>query len=1320
MTNANSGTSSLTGYIYQKRVSVLLALDIVAASKTAQRLVLEPVSEEDLEAEIENEVDAAAATAKLNGYQLVVQCKFRSTGPFGVADVKRLLAHGTVRMKPKDRLNASPNVRYLLITNADLSGEARKLAVEVGEWPRAVPASLKSELGENASSRVGILSVLDNEKLRGRINTFLSTRFKVPDANIENCIQALESAALARMLGQNAGIWARAEIEQVLEQFGGFTGTSEALEGYVRPTNWDDLSRKLDEQHAVVIVGASGTGKTRASKALLAELQQRSNGLEVIYVNGGPEIVLASTAGRRVAFEIEDPWGRYRLSPHALPWNDALPQFLHTASADRKYVVTSRSDILREAMPRDVHDRWFVSLEEENYGDLERAKLFNNRLGAMSRPIQNAAFSFRNLAIERLHTPLEMERFFANLLGGRRDGETEPDYVTRCIHEAHHTSIEQALVNGIRHRQAWSLAAIVWGLFKAQPKLQFEVMPLIQSGLSERDPAFDDQLQPFLHFLIAGRNLRQAESVISFQHPRVEMGLEEALLEKPGASSRALKHLLSVLVEADKNGADDWGREAAALLMAAVTQHDSLSVTIRDGDREAIDRWLEVRLQSEEAFGRSLDLAAKAGSAASDVAELARWLLHSPRTGRDWSMYHTWAAPERSENWYDRISNNPAARSICERFVEKQLPRRDLEYPDNFHELIGKFGFDLAPSFLAAAKSIVYFRGFNSNDDAILEGAITNLSAFEAVVVEAAKHEREVNDEYSPKMRLAVANGEYDRQTVEHYSESLGEDTITSGGYLRRYVQEVRALGEFNRLATHADLDELLWSWIGETVRTPPMSDEEALVLAAAARGHRHEHYFWESIEAGMPQPIRELLTARLVDGSDDFRSRRALLQAACSTATDALVAAFEKLVSSNSAEAMLVYAADFRSLLQDEVVGLSADVVRPLADVMPTGLANAFLAIVDLDALNDMGRGVIERSTLSTPQLQLACANLLHVRGENVSSLIAAILASENSDDDDFIGLAVKATELADQLGYDAILEQALLHRFADVREVALVGLASRMEGELPAKLLALASDKGSRVRRRLLGLVKKRQGEANFEVIMTLLNDKWSDSDGYNYENPDYPVAVEAANALLSNGRKVNAELRTRLGRSIRDSEDTQVKLLLIRVMVRHGDEETLGRVLSMASGSGSPPLHRLSAQALFLERESVSAALVDAIQDTHLNGRPPENACYLCLLLGARGSEDRVLLAAGELASNPDRRAMLTVIALGAVERDGLPEQVLKLLPKMEGEAIASALTGGDKISPEIIDGLADIRVATELKKRWLKDYLLDNKSRAGLFT
>ena len=49
-----SGSAAVAGFEYQIGVSIWLALDLILASKLTQEMILEPASQEDLEAEIED------------------------------------------------------------------------------------------------------------------------------------------------------------------------------------------------------------------------------------------------------------------------------------------------------------------------------------------------------------------------------------------------------------------------------------------------------------------------------------------------------------------------------------------------------------------------------------------------------------------------------------------------------------------------------------------------------------------------------------------------------------------------------------------------------------------------------------------------------------------------------------------------------------------------------------------------------------------------------------------------------------------------------------------------------------------------------------------------------------------------------------------------------------------------------------------------------------------------------------------------------------------------------------------------------------------
>ncbi|WP_439408569.1 hypothetical protein ACNJX9_09535 [Bradyrhizobium sp. DASA03076] len=442
----SSGGRSLEGYFYQLDVSILTALDLVLAKKVAFEIVLEPATEEDLEADIEQEPGALSENVALDGYRLVLQCKLRNTGPWKHEDLSRLLAHGKRRKSARDRL-ADPSIRYLLVTSADLDGVARQLKVEtVGVWPPPsdLPPDMARSLPADAGGRIAILAAMDQEKINARTERLLSQRFRVPHSNLQSCRDALRNEALLRMRGAAEGVWTRLDVERRITAAGGYVGESADLEGFVPPNNWDEFKAAIETKHAVVIKGASGTGKTRTAKALVAHLRDQIPGIKHVIVQGGPGKIVDESPSRPVVYEIEDPWGRFRLEPTSVPWNGAMAEILQSAGPGRKFVITSRSDVLHESKLR-LKDKWVVTLEDENYGPDERARLFENRLPSLPPALQPIVLNSRNDAIERLATPLEMHRYFAVLSDGLEKDENNGQYIARCLSDAHHTSIKPRL-----------------------------------------------------------------------------------------------------------------------------------------------------------------------------------------------------------------------------------------------------------------------------------------------------------------------------------------------------------------------------------------------------------------------------------------------------------------------------------------------------------------------------------------------------------------------------------------------------------------------------------------------------------------------------------------------------------------------------------------------------------------------------------------------------------------------------------------------------------------------------------------------------------
>ncbi|WP_448044363.1 nSTAND3 domain-containing NTPase [Bradyrhizobium liaoningense] len=1314
-TSPSSGGRSLEGYFYQLDVSILTALDLVLAKKVAHQVVLEPASDEDLEADIADAPGALLEMIAIDNYRLVLQCKLRSTGPWKHGDLTRLLAHGKERKSARERL-AEPDVRYLLVTSADLDGVTRQLRVEtVGEWPLAeLPPDMSKSLPADAGGRVAVLSAMDQEKVSARIERLLTARFRVPHSNLRQCREALHREALLRMRGAANGVWKRPDVERLIAEAGGYVGESTALEGFVQPTNWEALKGLVDAKHAVVIAGASGTGKTRAAKALIAYLRDTIPAIRHVIVQGGPEKILDDADSRPVVYEVEDPWGRFRLEPTSIPWNDAIAELLQSAAPDKKFVITSRSDVLHESKPRSLREKWVISLEEENYGSRERAKLFENRLPSLSPPLQPLVLRSKSEAVERLATPLEMHRYFAVLAEGPEEDENQGQYVARCLSEAHQNSIETALINNVRQRGAWDWAAITWGLFKSRACQTFNVLPAIQAGLTKRQRELEDGLEPYLNFLIAGRNLRQAESILTYQHPRVELGLEEALKDKPERSARMLCYLIEVMIDLDRGGAADWGTEGAANLVHAVRERSIVPFELPAERQAQLDDWVGARLASTGPdFREDLALTASVGSAACVPAEVARWLLNETRDKDTW-LLNRWEEPVRPVKWFEKVRADPRIKKICAAFIRREIAHRNRSYPMDFADRIANLcGGAMTAAFMEAAFSIVQ-DGYNPNANLIAEAALEDQNGYEALLSQAISYRRELFAKPNKEFELALTNGEYDGDAGDRYYESASEDGHTAYEIIEHYVAMRRRRDGWPAIQDHAEASELLFFWLRVAQRAAEVTIEEWGAIASAVFDRAEEREFWQSMRKTLLAEFRSALRERIISGGALREVKLEALETALHAAPEEFYAAIRLLGETSQVtrifELTLEYLAVHAAKSKEQQLDFE-DIRGKFLSALPTGLVEAVNAVLasNYDGLSrDSLRLIEELEAQGNLELRSVQAEALSSAGLDVSHLIDEIL-STSDDDGDAIRIATNAISVAVRHQIWTIVEASLGHRFADVREAALRALADRTPGPLAPALRNLARDKGHRVRETVLDLLTERPCAENMDAILQLAADTWEPQQAYYEQQRDFPIAHRAA-LLLCEPPQIDDQHITAIGKIFFETDDLDVKRMLMRAIVRNGSHEAKKKVLSFALKTGRPPHHQLAAEALFLERQFVDETLAAEITDEHLLVRRASVALPLAVVVATRADRSRAIAAVKSLAAKPERRVLLIPMAIGVADHDrDLADSILAFLPTHAALALSRIFSGEGTLSQDDLDGLGDVRTL-EAVKQGLSNFML----------
>lgn len=1307
-TVGGSGGYAIAGYDYQMDVSVWLALDLVLASQLTQELVLEPSSEEDIEANLQEfEPSHVTGNAQLGSYQLVVQVKLRTGDAWTASGIKALLEHGSdTRASAATRL-ANSGVRYLLVTSAALNGDTRKLSVRrASVWPSTVgmPTSIERALPAGAAGRVAIVGNFDQEKLAAEIKRLLTENFRVPNARWKDCFQKLHDEARARVCGAGSGRWKRDELKHVIRNFEGYIASSPELENYVHPINWSELRKAMADRHAALIIGQSGTGKTLATKKLYEELRKEMPGLARVSITFGPQQLRNDNTEPPVLYDIEDPWGRFDFDPSSRPWNDQLSALFAGARSDSMIIVTSRLDVAHSAKILKDVEPWLIRLEAEHYGKRERQSLYRTRIAALPREFQLVTKQNEKLVLDELATPLEIQKFFDALALSTLDrkGLTNPgDFIRDAIRQAHQTSIERTVIEQIAQRDDVRAAAVIWALLKANDKLSLRVLRMIEEGLAERDQSLIDGVEPLVSFFVAARNLRQTEVLVTYYHPRVEAGIQQALTNHGLIVRRTLQHLIDVLVSHD--GPDeDWGAATAAKIIAASALHPEFKLTPSEEAQVKVDAWLAKALQtSGKDFENNLKLAAVAGSCMSTVSEVARYLMHRP--DRSWPNMMAWGPPEHDGSWYAHIIADPATKPLVETFIRDVLPDERDDYSKPFAIEINRLVPDLSDAFLAAAARVVHY-GVSKSSEPIAEGALNDLDRFETIVDSAIKvlTPTEAEQQKSREIHLAIINEEYSDEYAQHLSEN--DDGYTAHGFLDAYVARVRDKLGWQHLAQHRHHARLRRHWLRALCRqdTKAMPDEIAGAFAVSYETD-DEDDLWFLLTKHWDTCFNDPLRKRVIEGHASEDVRVAALICLIEQTPGQMGAVIHNLLA-NDDQARLTQLGIELGNLRVKHARLDGKDHRDAAEAALATLPAkyheiseaAFLLRVDkVPNLSSETQAFLVGISAAGADLREFRVSLDRHLDLDVTDDVRWLLTY--SDDSN---LAVEAIEAAIRREMSMEIEAALSHRFAHVSARALTKIAESIPAPLPAYLLALVEVKGSPVRRALVELLDKKPHPNHLPTLLTLAKDTWTRHSNYNYDVADFPIAQAAVAAIEKLG-----PLENRVAEELWDigfeSRDPDVRYAIFKLIASAAAPAIQERLFDLAITPGRLFIRRPASNALLAAGDTLASEIIARITPELIMSRTAAVASTLALLLAWRGEISVVADVGKMLATSAERRVFVLLLILLVKDRDAaLAAHLTAMLPPNH-PSIQLALGGDSDRSPAtILDDLGDPEAVAEV--------------------
>ena len=1150
------GNRGYAGYEYQILVSAWLSLELMIAKEASDCVVIEPRSEEDLEAAVKAP-DSASLGLSAEVANLFVQVKSRSTSPWSSSAFAAVLKgndrtsgdSSRSRIRPLEMLIQDSSRRYLFITNESLEASLRPHSTEsvlqfpsVTELPPRVRQGIAGATQAVVAPRIAIIPSLTVEVLNSRLKQLLETYGHVPASSQDSCVSKIRDTIRARMLGEQGGRLTKNDILAVLRSHGGSILPTRMMDHYVRPQSYERIEQQLKEKHVVVIAGPSGTGKTLTADILELEYRKALPPFSVIGGENGPGPIRSQLANTHsVLFHLRDPWGSNRLTPQAEPWSSELPKLIAQAGPAHKFLITSRSDILHSA-GHELEKKlgpYVVPLEVEDYGGDRLARIYDGIRSDLTGYSAELAKAYRRKALATLKRPYEIDRFLVALTRQRPE---KPERVEAILAASQIDAISTVIADQISNWEPTGVAAaaVIWALLNARGALTVDAVRGTSRLLRQADSSLRPNIDGMIDFLVAGRNLLRDGTTITFYHPRVEDGLRIAIEQKRNETEYVLSRLVDGLI-ADDMAAGDWGVETALGILVSSSKIDGLQLSLSAQSQSRLDAFLEAQYFSARKtgdFARAFESLARYGSGASVPSMLARFLSPPPEQKKDEhdAFGRSWKAPTVAADALAIIQSYPRTKSTLEIFIREVLPFSQVSYADSLIELLNAFSPGLSHAFLDAVRTVAEPRGPMENIGVIVRGACAyDTSNFDEVIerfVQCDNKAKKWLETFDPELRKAAehevdaayADHVYEQPQDEFYNSRTGLETVLGLRYEREGISWLRNHSHRELLAEH------LAQLVGESERSYP--PEILRELLACSTGPAHP-IAWTALGKHWNEGLMDLLVAELARSDiDNDDLRHTLIRIAALPGGDP-VSVIANILPEMSSARKLEVLRDVASTDLDAdgkgQAGTGAALERASAlSARFTGveseLAIAFVAVLGGRKLSKIAEDL---TTPARDQLKQALANaplstagplacLASAAGLEIENAVGRLLegGEEDSGLEALQALALQPHESAQRL------RSALTHPRHRVRCQALQLLVAHAKTEDRLTLLEAADDLSADVRLTWAQLMEEKRWPEAIPSLIRLLGDQRNyNSDFGITRGPSwsiYRVARAAARAL------------------------------------------------------------------------------------------------------------------------------------------------------------------------------------------------------------
>lgn len=1109
------------GYEYQKTATVWVALRLMFEELSCDSLTVEPASQEDIAANLE--VPDALSRVGLRVIDVPVEIQIKTKGSNWTAASFRNVIMNAEPINPAspgllprpralDLLKLNPQLHYVFVTNSQLDSELEGFRVlRAGEKSHGKLDDEKTKGVDPAVwPRIGILPELSPERLELEIAVLLKRHGHVPHNRIDSCMRKLHEAVHLRLLGKASRNWSKGQVADLLVANGGVLESESAI---VRPLNYAEMQGKLASRFAILLVGEPGVGKTEIARDLARQLQLEPEPFEKLSgadLSPGAIADALAQPGAHV-FLLEDPWGGDKLAEDAHLWTAELPKLMRRASAEKRFIVTSRESIRHEAS-RGATDpvlaRAEYRLEAKHYSEAQRWEIVMQRMSDATSWQKDWAVRHRDRCLEELPVPLSLDHFCVQIRSAAKESDLDIDAVLKAstVEALSRTCFREIAARG---PVAIGSAVILWAVHHMKNHVTEEAADesraLVLAG------GYLDDIDPLKTLQWAVKAGWFKPTTAGFAaHPTALTGIEFFLAEERLLAESALQCLLQ--------GLSDAGRQEEAFRVLRHLSRHPRAITQKV--RAGIEAYLvEVFLRSDGSTAAQAMAHITTFSKAQDPVTVLLRLLDQVDDRVAKIGFRKWQHDKLTGQQRAAILASAEAEKAGEIFVFCVLHSTGAMRYDG-RELVkffAQFGWDFGPQFQALSHTYLKLSDHSHAQlEVFVEGALASQNpliddllavALEAEDAATAWCEKQKDD------RRAANQLEWDAAAASHFEEEMQELWVPRQEVLGKIIHAKCHHDGFRWIRLHARNEDLLYPWAdGMSPKTTAEELQELIDLC----GNERRPVAWHGIakcEAidRLPELFGDFSTCAIEELDDCAETAACLLPLSRWGEVTDTVKRLPTARKVAMACAQMFRAQDAEERRASIVAALSAE------EQVAIGLLKDADPNKPTPALGDAVTVILREVAVDGPKkIAAVAAFLLGQSGHEIGSLLPRL--EEAAKEGTRLWVAFAAV-LSRPPAWDRSKVRSLLtdpdYR---IRRFAMQILAAEATEEEQALIIAMKGDKSAPVREccaQLFGRHRWKEGEA---ALAALLRDRrnHNPSPGFPRSYPKYHVARAAAAAL------------------------------------------------------------------------------------------------------------------------------------------------------------------------------------------------------------